>query len=486
MSSIDLIITFDTEDTYTPAEAGMDDVPKALAEILSEEGVPGHFIVIGDRARLLRDRGRDDVIAALKQHCIGVHTLHEAQPYEASLAADLDWDGGLDVVRRMEREAYRLVAEGFDCEPVCLSGHACNVAPQQAVVAREMGLPFLYSNAGVPPLNGLSRYCGTLNLPCFEPEAGQHIPYFDYFDDHLSDEPGFEQHLERFARFIDDCIAQGQPALLLHPCHPFKVYSLDWVDFYLSPNGQSIPSKEWPVRRRPGLRTKAQVELALRNFRRLAQFIAAHPRLNVVTIPQVVASYGRVPEAIGRLDLMAAAQRVCAAGEVAVGDPFTPAELALGFAAALLAYAQHGSLPESVARESDVLGPTEDPLVTPEEPGAVGWPALLQVASDLTACAAVTGHLPANLTVRGGRAGLGSIYHLLARAYLALCLDGREPEGLDLWRFPRQPQVGVAIGLRYTSLAESLLAAPNLEISNLYRHGKLQSWTLAPAAKAES
>ncbi len=485
MSSLDLIITHDTEDVYTPAEEGMDRVPMALADILTEEGVPGHFIVVAERARVLKERGRTDVIAALRRQSIGVHTLYDGQPYDAVLAAGLDWAGGMEVCRRMHGEAHRTVTEIFDCQPVCLSAHACNAAPQQQAVAHELGVPYLYSYAAVPPLNSMSRYCGSLGITCFYARPGEVMPYFSSFDDRLSDEPSFVEHLERFAQFIDKCIAQGQPVLLLHPCHPFKVYCLDWVDYYVSPDGANIPHEEWPRRRKPGIRSAAEVELALRNYRRLIRFIRHHPQLNVITIPEAAAKYGRVPAEIGRLDLLAAAQRVCALHEVALDQRFSPAELALAFAGALLAFARDARLPEAVSRENEILGPVEDPLFTPTEPGKLGWLALLELAEALKQAAAASGHLPANLTVRGGRAGLGSVYHALAQAYLAVCQDGRPPDGVDLWRFDREPRIGPEVGDRFATLADSPVVEPNLNVSNLRRYGKLQTWTLAPAARSK-
>ncbi len=53
-----LVINFDVEDYTTPASEGIDDIPKWLAEIMSEEGVTGTFYVIGEKARSLEQRGR--------------------------------------------------------------------------------------------------------------------------------------------------------------------------------------------------------------------------------------------------------------------------------------------------------------------------------------------------------------------------------------------------------------------------------------------
>ena len=54
---------------------------------------------------MLKERGREDVIAAMRRHCIGVHTLNDALPYDIVEACKHTWAEGLEIVRRMETEA---------------------------------------------------------------------------------------------------------------------------------------------------------------------------------------------------------------------------------------------------------------------------------------------------------------------------------------------------------------------------------------------
>jgi hypothetical protein len=181
---------------------------------------------------------------------------------------------------------------------------------------------------------------------------------------------------------------------------------------------------------------------------------------------------------------------------VALDDRFSPAELAIGFAQALVTFGREGNLPAEVARDNDCLGPIEDPLITPEEPCQVGFEVVLGLAEGLLREVKEKRRLPANLPLPGANGpravspggklvGLGSVYHLLARAYLGIIEEGRPPEELDVWRFPRQPQLGHSIGQQYADVAESQLVRPNLDIGRLYRYGKLQTWTLAPAWRTE-
>ncbi len=487
MSTLDLIITHDTEDVYFPAESGRDIVIKNLADIYSTEGVPANFMLIARRATLLKERGREDVIAALKRHSVGVHTLSHDQPVAAVQAAGVDWDEGLEICRRMETEAYRTVARALDCKPVCLSSHHMYEAPQNYVVARELGLPYVYGWQVAPPLFNISRCCGTLNFPYEGPQTGPndtYLPYFDGFDDALSNVPDFDAHLERFARHIDACLSARQPLLLIHPCHPVKTYSIDWIDHYLTPNGVTLTPEERQKRPGPGIRTPGEGELTLRNFRRLVQFIRHHPHLNVLSIPEATAKYGRPPAEISRLDLYAAAQRILALNEVVIEAQYTPAEVIMGFAEGLLSLARLGQLPDSLPRQ-DVFGPLEDPLIIPEAYGPLGWQSLLGLAAALIEKVGAAGHLPANLRLPGGeQIGLGSLYRALAEYYMLTCRDGRPPESVTLVRFDRQPRVGPAIGKQFLLLAESPLVVPNVNVDHRYRQAKLQTWALAPAWQA--
>jgi hypothetical protein len=153
----------------------------------------------------------------------------------------------------------------------------------------------------------------------------------------------------------------------------------------------------------------------------------------------------------------------------------------MGWAGATLAFARQGHLPETLPR-SEALGPLEDPVIIPEERGELGWQVLLDLAAALQAAAGASGHLPANLHLPGGaRVGLGSLYRALAEAYRLTAQAAQPPQAVPLMPFDRQPRIGPAIGRRYAQIVESPLVAPNLNADRLYRMGKLQTWTLAPA-----
>src|SRR5579871_3388027 len=110
----------DVEDLVAP-EA--DDIAGTCADILSEEGVQATLCVVGEKARLLAQRGREDVIAALSRHDIGVHTdLHSIHPTIAEYLADKGWEDGVEEALRRERPGVEAIRDVFHVMPSCWGG----------------------------------------------------------------------------------------------------------------------------------------------------------------------------------------------------------------------------------------------------------------------------------------------------------------------------------------------------------------------------
>src|SRR5882672_12620020 len=96
---IDVILWFDTEDYLLPAD---DDAAKRLAEMLTTRNIRATFKVVGEKARVLEKRRRDDVIEALKKHDIGYHAnFHSVHPTPSEYLADCGLlDGMQEFIRR--------------------------------------------------------------------------------------------------------------------------------------------------------------------------------------------------------------------------------------------------------------------------------------------------------------------------------------------------------------------------------------------------
>ena len=96
---------------------------------------------------------------------------------------------------------------------------------------------------------------------------------------------------------------------------------------------------------------------------KLAEFIAKDTRLNAVSVPDVAAKYGQVPETMDRAALLEVADHVCARpGSILVEGCFSPAQHILRWAQGVCAFAKEKGVPDQVKR-IEALGPTEDPMM---------------------------------------------------------------------------------------------------------------------------
>ena len=163
MTRVYVCFWFDTEDYVAPPS---DDAAMRIARIFSEEGVSATFKLVGEKARRLRDRGREDVIAALAAHDIGYHTdFHSRPPTVTQYLEGLGWEEGMAEFDRRERQGLEDVEAIFGkrCSTYGQPGGAW--APHVYPVLREWGIPTYVDEAAHIGLNDQPFwYCGVLNV----------------------------------------------------------------------------------------------------------------------------------------------------------------------------------------------------------------------------------------------------------------------------------------------------------------------------------
>ena len=289
------------EDIFNPPEFGNDDSIKEIATILTEEGLRANFMVIGERALVLKERGRKDVIDSLAPHEVGLHTRSAYHPEVPEYVAGKSWDDAVSECLKREREGTEIIHDVFGKPCVALSSHYLYIAPHAQHVAAILGLPYVYATPAAPPLYSLSWYAGALGLPW-----GQSHPQRQSSSllsggirrGHTLIIEAFEAYLGKLDERINMCIAEGQPYLTLFLIHPQRVRLKDFIDIYWCPNGVNYPKDRWGMYGRPPKYSPEEVKTLLANFRRLARWIRHDPRLNVMTVPEVVQKYGKQPASI--------------------------------------------------------------------------------------------------------------------------------------------------------------------------------------------
>jgi hypothetical protein len=140
-----VILWFDTEDYIDPIS---DDSALRIARDLDLMGVRATFKVVGEKARMLERRRRQDVIEALAKHCIGYHSnWHSIQPTPAVYEEHLGLLEGADEFIRRERAGFEDVGRIFAVTPACYGQPGNSWAPQSNVALRRMGI-HVYLDAG--------------------------------------------------------------------------------------------------------------------------------------------------------------------------------------------------------------------------------------------------------------------------------------------------------------------------------------------------
>src|SRR5262249_49502860 len=134
-----------------------DDATLRLAEMLTQRGIRATFKLVGEKARVLEKRGRNDVIAALQKHAIGYHAnFHSVHPTPTEYLAECGLLDGVEEFVRREGGGAADVRRIFGVPTLACYGQPGSSWGAQAIVA----LPHI----GVAPHG----------VPCYVDE-GNHV-----------------------------------------------------------------------------------------------------------------------------------------------------------------------------------------------------------------------------------------------------------------------------------------------------------------------
>jgi hypothetical protein len=458
-------LLFDTEDYTSPAALGLDDIPGWLARIMTEEGVTGTFLVIPRKARTMLERGRDDVIAALRRHEIGLHTARGSEhPTVVEYLEGCSWDDGVAKALESERAGIAELEAVFETEVSTCSRHGASWGPQFVAACGRLGRPVVYSHAA-PRSCGIGWYAGALNL-----RRWTGLLERDY-----SEPDRLERRLESLDRDLTEA-AKTEPWIGLFCAHPEMIKALEFWDGLNYADGENRPPTDW---RAPACRSDAAVRQAQDGFRRLVRFVRDHSGVEVAPVAEVVRRFGLRRNRAARPELLDLARKALATGaedvfNVALLDDETlsPAQQALGFARALLA-------PEAQDVEvGDPLGPTDDPLHACADL-TLDRPALVDLAAGLDRAVRRSDRMPGNLSAAGRLIGLGAVYFALAEALVRQAAGEADPRVHPPYYAPQFPAQSYRIGAAYVNdVAGWPIHKPHIDTDELLRLTRLMTWSL--------
>lgn len=232
MPQVHALFWFDTEDCMVPQS---DDCAKRLALILEQYGVTGTFKVVGQKARVLEQRIRYDVIDVLQRHEVGYHSnWHGGRPQIAEYLAPLGFDDGAAVFDQRERPGLEDVRRVLG-RPVWTYGQpGPNWAPQVFPVLRQWGIPTYISGFGYVGVDCQPFWYGGVlcTSHCYgERFSGERQQHHHGLNFELGREGELAKHQARFSQSVEQLKHTGGFISVLN--HPCTLVLEEWFSTYL-------------------------------------------------------------------------------------------------------------------------------------------------------------------------------------------------------------------------------------------------------------
>ena len=265
-----VVLWFDTEDYILPAS---DDAALRIADFLTQQGVRATFKVVGEKARVLEQRRRTDVIAALARHEIGYHSnTHSQQPTPAVYESVLDWESGQEEFDRRERPGLDDLIRIFGRPPSCYGQPGVSWAPQAYPALKKWGVNVYLDDGEQVQLDGKPFWYGGL-LNIFHIDAGRQL-------EQNSDWSNLEAAKANFKALYTQLSAELPGGVVSFMFHPTELTSEVFWDAINFAQGANPPRSAWKIQTE---RSPAQREQAFRYFEGLISYAKSFPGVRFVT-----------------------------------------------------------------------------------------------------------------------------------------------------------------------------------------------------------
>jgi peptidoglycan/xylan/chitin deacetylase (PgdA/CDA1 family) len=459
-----LVLNFDVEDYTTPVSEGIDEIPKWLAETMTEEGVTGTFYVIGEKARSLESRGRRDVITAMAKHDIGSHTNHGSiHPTVTEQLEKAGWEDGVRLMAEQESAGIKDLERIFGVSVKTLARHGGSYGPQLVCALGQLGAGYSGSPVHLPGRD-VVWFCNALNF----------TSQYDGFDDTYYRDDLFEPRFAKLKAELPE-LAKTTDALSFFAGHPTKIRAEQFWDFNYY-EGRNPGPEEWKT---PELRPLESMKTARANFRRMVRYLKSRNDIEITTFRTLMDVYGHQKELMTKAELREIAENTIQNKTILGGEYFSPAEAFAGLAGAIFEYKNKGLLPQEIKADHP-LGPVEMPDFQPEI-SRVTLQEVYELAGLANEHIRQVGSLPSSLEARSSRIGAGSLFALFSSIYLDMISKSPHSEYKVpiFYPYPRTNEEEIVQAVR--DLKSWPVHRPDLDMNRIVELTKLQLWTLKPA-----
>jgi hypothetical protein len=373
---------FDTEDFILPQA---DDAAKRLAEMFSARNVQATFKIVGEKARVLEERGRDDVILALAKNDIAYHsTYHSVHPTPSEYCRDLNWHEGVSEFIRREGAGLDTLRRVFGVNASCYGQPGGSWTPQSYGALHAFQIPlYLDETSHVNVNNRPFWYCGVLNIL----RLGDCVLRTGWADEEV------KEACAEFDRVQEELVREGGGIISIyyHPCEFVHEKFWDGVNFSY---GANPPRSEWKL---PPMKSPDRQEQAFHAFETYLDHIVRRSGVRLVTAREIPSLYpDRVySHPLTRSDIQAIARAV--RKELTYVDLGTRIVSAAEGLLAMCELVAKG--PEEVTLDF-AYGPASAPQRFIKE-GTFSWNAVRQAAQETLDIVRTTSQLPSVVWVAG-------------------------------------------------------------------------------------
>lgn len=443
------VLAFDVEDLVTEES---DDAALWCAEILRDEGLRGTFFVVGEKARLWKQRGRQDVIEALKWHDIGFHsTWHSVHPTTSEICLDKTFSEGMDALWKWDSQGWKDAERIFGRPLVAWARTGGSWAPSVHGLMGRKGRSYFYSPHFLGDHNA-AWYANCLSFSGF----------WGGFDAVYCDDVQFEKCLASFEEESARHLSK-QEFFCVFMCHPTRVISKEFWDIVNFAGGSNPLRSDW---RPQGLQPRELAPTMQKNYRRLIQHIKGRSEFKVVGLSDLAKQYDHQEPFIPDKYLIDFCARIAAEEKILFTDEFTAAELLASMCEAAISPKDY--YVRRVAYGPEIMHPNSPVTRFEAKTIRAAAPLILRSLQD-SQC------LPACVRVGDVEISVGTYFVALAK-----CLT--EKDTVTTPSDIHYPEAATALCEEIRRMLPAWgIHPPDMNLDNLCEQASLQCWSLKPA-----
>ncbi len=453
---------FDTEDFILPQA---DDAAKRLADMFTQRHVQATFKIVGEKAKVLEERGRDNVILALSKNDIAYHsTFHSVHPTPSEYSRDLNWQEGVNEFIRREGVGLEILQRVFGVNASCYGQPGGSWTPQSYAALREFKIPlYLDVTSHVNVKDRPFWYCGVLNIL----ELGDCVLRTGWSDAEV------KQACDEFDQVQQKLIQEGGGivSIFYHPCEFVHQQFWDGVNFS---HGENPPKSEWKL---PPMKTPEEQEQAFKAFETFLDHIIGRPGIELVTAREIPALYSdRVySKPLNSTEIRTLAQSFQEQiSFVDVGTRIVSAQEGLVALSQWIVESEGENHPEEIDVQF-AYGPASTPANTVTE-GEFTWEAIQEAAEEFLEIVAENEQMPSIVWIAGKPTRPQDFAATLASVVISEKYSGK----IALQRSELTAQKYVAND-DANGLWGWVIFPENFHAPQMMEIAKLQSWTIKPA-----